>query len=201
MLTAGDSLTALMAYKKSDMADLYTVTEKSETSTLMKSTGTVYTPESSPLSQRVGAEASRSNVLITPKINVTNVLTHIQPTHTETEPIFNALNSQPWSTENNTALAHMPNLPVNTTHPIIDMDNTVTSSVMVELNSTISGPQWPDDINPETLVSELLGHSSNIYVRLKRHTCGVQKCMHFLTEGVSFVPSGVLDAYVELQRN
>ena len=50
-------------------------------------------------------------------------------------------------------------VPVITAHPLIDMDNIVASSVMVELNLPIPGPQWPVDINPETLVSELLARS------------------------------------------
>ena len=76
----------------------------------------------------------------------------------ETEPIIiNVLNIKPRSIKNNTTSVHISNLPVTSTHSLIDMDNIVTSSVMVELNSPIPGSQWPDYINPETLVSELLG--------------------------------------------
>ena len=58
----------------------------------------------------------------------------------ETEPIINVLNIQPWSIENNTISAHMFNLPVTTTHPLIHMDNVLASSIMVELKSPIPGP-------------------------------------------------------------
>ena len=52
---------------------------------------------------------------------------------TETEPIVNVLNIQPWSIEDNAASAHMSNLPlpVSTAHPLIGMESIVTSSVTV----------------------------------------------------------------------
>ena len=64
--------------------------------------------------------------------------------------------------------------------PIQEMDRVVMSSVTAKTELHATGPQWPDDINTETLVSELLAWPSNIYVRIKRHTRNVQKCMHFL---------------------
>ena len=85
------------------------------------------------------------------------ILANNHPMCTETEPIINVLNIQPWSIENNAAMAHMFNLPlpVTTAHPSIGMDNIVTSSVTVEPNLPIPDPQWPDDINPESLISKL----------------------------------------------
>ena len=122
---------------------------------------------------------------------------------TEPEPIINVLNIQPWSVENNTTSALTSNLPllVATAPPSFHMDGVVTSSVMVEPELPIHGLQWPDDISTETLVSDLLARSSNVYVRLKRHTRNVQKFMLFLNKGTSFVPHGVLDAYEELKSN
>ena len=142
-LVAGDSLTALTAYKKSDIPDLYTVTEKSETSNLIKSSGIVYIPEPPPLSPGVGAKTSCNNVSIVPKINVMNILSNIQPNRAETEPIINVLHIQSWSIENDTTSVHMSILPVpvTTTHPLIGMDIIVTSSVTIELNLPIPGPQ------------------------------------------------------------
>ena len=137
-----------------------------------------------------------------PKINATNALINNLPTHTETESLIHVLNAQPWLVENSTAsmLTYNLVLPV-TTSPPLEMDGGVTSSVMVEHELHISGPQWPDAINMKTLVSELLACSSNIYVRIKRHTRNVQKFKYFLTEGTSFLLKGVLDVYEELKRN
>ena len=89
-LTTGDALSVLTAYDKFDVTNLYTVTEKSETTNLMKATGTAYVPET-----------CLNNVLIVPKMNVTNALINNLLTHTETEPIIIVLNTQPWFVENN----------------------------------------------------------------------------------------------------
>ena len=45
-------------------------------------------------------------------------------------------------------------LPVATAPPSIRMGGVVTSVVMVEPKLPISGHQWPDDINTETLISD-----------------------------------------------
>ena len=74
----------------------------------------------------------------------------------------------------------------------LNMDGGVVSSVMAEPELHTTGPQWPEDNNTESLVTELLTRSSNIYVRIKRHTRNVQKFMHFLNEGTSSMPKGLL---------
>ena len=132
----------------------------------------------------MGAETPCSNVLLIPEINATNALINNLPTHTEPEPIINVLNTQPWLVENNatSVLTYNLPLPVAKIPPFGYMDGGVMPSVTAEPALHFPAPMWPDDINTETLVSELLARSSNIYVRIKRHTRSVQKIMHFLTK-------------------
>ena len=92
-------------------------------------------------------------------------------------------------------------LAVTTASPLLEMDGVNTPSAMTEPELHVLGPEWSDDNNTKTLVSELLAQPSNIYIRIKRHTRNVQKFMHFLTEGTSFMPKGVRDVYEELLKN
>ena len=86
----------MSAYDKFDVTNLYTVTDESETSNLLQPTGTAYVPET-----------CHNNVLIGPKMNVTNPLINNLPTHPETESLIHALNAQPRLVENSATSTHV----------------------------------------------------------------------------------------------
>ena len=88
----GDALNTLTAYDRFDVTNLYTITEKSDTSNLLQSTGTAY-----------GPETCHNHVLIRPKMNVTNPLINNLPMHIETESLIHVLNAQPWLAKNSAA--------------------------------------------------------------------------------------------------
>ena len=91
---------------------------------------------------------------------------------TNTESLIDALNAQPWLIENSAAstLTYNLPLPVTPASSLLHMDGGVVPSVTTEPELPTSGPQWPDKINTETLVSELPAWSSNNYVKIKCHT-------------------------------
>ena len=66
-------------------------------------------------------ETCHSNVLIGPKMNVTNPLINNLPMNTDTESLIHVLNVQPWLVENSAAsrLTYNLPLPVITASPLL----------------------------------------------------------------------------------
>ena len=87
-------------------------------------------------------ETCHNNVLIRPKMNVTNPLINNLPRNREIESLIHVLNAQPWLVENSAAstLTYNLPLPVTMAPPFLEIDGGVTSSVTAEPELHTPGP-------------------------------------------------------------
>ena len=112
--------------------------------------------------------------------------------------------SQPWSIENAASVTITNNLSLRSTTSILSRvcdNNNIMSNVIIEPSLPAVGPLWPAELISKSLVSVLLAHPSNIYVRIKKHTRNVHKFMQFLNDGTSSMLVGVTDAYNKLNHD
>ena len=145
------------------------------------------------------AETSENHVVIESNVNVTSPLIDDLSTSANSDNI-RALNFQLWLIANSAVpmLTYNPPSGMSTTSSL-DARGVRVTPVIAETELPFIGPRWPIELNSESLVSELIARPSNIYVRIKRHTCSVQKFMHFLSNGASSMPKGLGDVYNELK--
>ena len=133
----------LSAYSEFDVLNLNTGKEKSVPTNLPRPAETVH-----------GTETCHNNILIGPTMNVTNSLVNNLATRTNTESLIQVLNAQPWLVENSAASTLTYNLlSLVTTAHSLNTDGGFISSVMAETELHVTGPQWPLDIKPESLVT------------------------------------------------